>query len=68
MSIQGIQFCDLCGDLILPSDIAPLKMERDGHLSQLHFHNRHEHDCLAQQLCFMEAQYTAEGQLGMALV
>lgn len=57
MSIEGIQFCDLCGDMILSDDVAPIKMEKDGHLSQHHFHNRHNHDCLAQQLCLLEAQF-----------
>jgi hypothetical protein len=59
MSIEGIKFCDLCGDMILSDDVAPIRMEKDGHLSQLHFHNRHDHDCLAQQIYLLEAQCDA---------
>jgi hypothetical protein len=59
MSIEGTKFCDLCGDMIHSHDVAPIKMEKDGHLVQLHFHNRNNQDCLVQQLKLMEEQFEA---------
>lgn len=54
MSIGGINFCDYCGEPVLPYDVAPVKIEEDGHVRQLHFHNRHSEDCLALQLAVMQ--------------
>jgi len=67
MSIEGMKFCDLCGELIHVDDIAPIKVERDGHLSQMHFHNRNHEDCLAQELSFLQEELTAlQGELTAA--
>jgi hypothetical protein len=59
MSIEGIKFCDHCGGAILLDDLAPVKMEKDGHLQRLHFHNRHNADCLAQELSLLESELAA---------
>ena len=59
MSIEGIRFCDLCGEAITLDDLAPVKIEKDGHYQRMHFHNRHSHDCLAQELSLLESQLTA---------
>jgi hypothetical protein len=59
MSIEGIKFCDLCGEAILLDDLAPLKIEKDGHFQRLHFHNRHHEDCLAQELSLLETELAA---------
>lgn len=50
MSIEGVKFCDVCGGAIGLDDIAPVKVDDDGHLVQLHLHNRHANDCLAHKL------------------
>jgi hypothetical protein len=50
MSIEGVKFCDMCGGAIGLDDIAPVKVGEDGHLIQLHLHNRHANDCLAHKL------------------
>jgi hypothetical protein len=59
MSIEGTKFCDRCGGAIFLDDLAPVKMEKDGHLQRLHFHNRHGEDCLAQELSVMESELAA---------
>lgn len=59
MSISGITFCDLCGEPILPDDVAPVKIEVDGHLRQHHFHNRRSEDCLARQLEILDKELAA---------
>jgi hypothetical protein len=59
MSIEGIKFCDLCGEAISHDDLAPIKIEKDGHLQRLHFHNRHREDCLAQEISFLETELAA---------
>ena len=59
MSIEGLQFCDLCGEAIFLDDVAPVRIEREGRLQQCHFHNRHNTDCLAQQLSLLESQLAA---------
>jgi len=59
MSVEGTKFCDLCGESIAPQDIAPVKIERDGHVEQCHFHNRHHADCLAQEILRMESELVA---------
>jgi hypothetical protein len=56
MSIEGIKFCDHCGGAIFLDDVAPVKMERDGHLQLFHFHNRHKTDCLAQEILQLETE------------
>ncbi|HTW80926.1 MAG TPA: hypothetical protein VME23_15370 [Terracidiphilus sp.] len=58
MSIKGIKFCDLCGETICLDDLAPITIEKDGHLQRLHFHNRHSDDCLAQELSLLETELT----------
>jgi hypothetical protein len=57
MSIQGMRFCDVCGGVIGLDDIAPVKVDEDGHLVQLHLHNRHANDCLAQKLTELAEQH-----------
>ena len=59
MSIEGIKFCDLCGEAILVYEVAPVKIERDGHFRQFHYHNRHNQDCLAQELSLLHSEYMA---------
>ncbi len=56
MSIEGINICDFCGEPVLRDDIAPVKIEEEGHLHQRHFHNRHSQDCLAQQLAILQSE------------
>jgi hypothetical protein len=50
MSIEGVKFCDLCGGVISKYDVAPVRVDEGGHLVEMHLHNRHKGDCLAQQL------------------
>ncbi len=59
MSIEGIQFCDHCGEAIFLDDLAPVKIEKDGHFRRMHFHNRHREDCLAQELSLLETELAA---------
>ncbi len=59
MSIEGTRFCDLCGEAIFQDDLAPVKIEKDGHFHRFHFHNRHSNDCLAQELSFLETGLAA---------
>lgn len=54
MSIKGINYCDFCGELIYQDDLAPVKIKKDGHLQQFHFHNRNPEDCLAKQLVILD--------------
>jgi hypothetical protein len=56
MSSGGINFCDFCGEPIFPDDIAPVKIAKDGHLRQHHFHNRHSEDCLAQLFAILDKE------------
>ena len=56
MSIGGFNICDFCGKPVLQDDVAPLKIEEDGHLHQRHFHNRHSQDCLAQQISILQEE------------
>jgi hypothetical protein len=60
MSLEGIKFCDLCGAAIIPVDLAPVKLEEDGHLVQFHYHNRDENDCLAQKLVELTEKFVSE--------
>lgn len=57
MSIEGVTFCDLCGGVVGRYDIAPVRIDDDGHQIQLHLHNRHEADCLAQMLMQLTEQW-----------
>ena len=59
MSIEGNKFCDFCGEPILRDDLAPVRIPKDGHFEQCHFHNRHGQDCLSQQLAILESELTA---------
>ncbi len=59
MSIEGMKFCDLCGEAIFRDDLAPVKIEKDGHFQRFHFHNRHNKDCLAQELSLLETEPAA---------
>ena len=59
MSNEGIKFCDLCGEAIFLEDLAPITIEKDGHLQRLHFHNRHSQDCLAQEFSLLESELAA---------
>lgn len=63
MSIQGVQFCDLCGETIALDALAPIKIEADGHLQQFHFHNRSQDDCLARKLDELREQFEGEAVL-----
>jgi hypothetical protein len=56
MSFGKINYCDFCGELIFPEDVAPVKIEQDGLLRQCHFHNRHSDDCLGQQLTILDKE------------
>ena len=58
MSIEGTKFCDFCGEPILRDDMVPVRIEKEGHLQQCHFHNRHSSDCLSQQLAVLESELT----------
>jgi hypothetical protein len=60
MSIEGIKFCDGCGEMIFSDDVTPIKIEEDGHMQQFHFHNRDEHDCLAHKLDELAAEFAGE--------
>jgi hypothetical protein len=57
MSIEGVTFCDQCGGVVGRYDIAPVRVDEDGHQVQLHLHNRHTDDCLAQMLIQLMEQY-----------
>src|SRR5581483_9917555 len=57
MSIEGIQFCDMCGGAISLHEVAPVRVAESGHLVQLHLHNRHADDCLARKLSELAEQY-----------
>jgi hypothetical protein len=59
MSIEGIKFCDLCGEAIFPDDLTPVTIDKEGHLQRLHFHNRHSEDCLAKELSLLETELAA---------
>lgn len=61
MSIVGINICDFCGEPVLQDDVAPVKIEEDGHVHQRHFHNRHSQDCLAQQLTILQSELVPAG-------
>ena len=65
MSVEGVTFCDQCGGVIGRYDMAPVRVDEDGHRVQLHLHNRHENDCLEQMLVQMTQQY-ASGILAAA--
>lgn len=57
MSIEGVKYCDVCGSAIGVDDIAPIRVNEEGRLAQLHLHNRHSNDCLAQKLSHLAKQY-----------
>jgi hypothetical protein len=59
MSIEGVTFCDQCGGVIGRYEMAPVKVDEDGHLVQLHLHNRYANDCLEQMLVQMTEQYVS---------
>jgi hypothetical protein len=59
MSSEGIKFCDLCGGAIFLDDLAPVMIEKEGHLQRFHFHNRHSEDCLAKELSLLETELAA---------
>lgn len=59
MSISGTIICDFCGEPILLDDVAPVKIEEEGHLRQRHFHNRHAEDCLGRQLEILHNELAA---------
>jgi hypothetical protein len=59
MSFGNINYCDFCGELIFPDDVAPVKIEENGRLHQRHFHNRHPEDCLGQQLTILDNELAA---------
>lgn len=59
MSFEGVKFCDLCGEAIFVDDVAPVKIEHDGHFRQCHFHNRHNQDCLAQEISYLHSEFAA---------
>lgn len=54
MEREEIHYCDYCGDLVYPDEIAPVKMFKDGRLQQFHYHNRHSEDCMAQKLKLLD--------------
>ena len=54
MSFGKIAYCDFCGELIFPDDVAPVKIEETGHVRQRHFHNRNPEDCLGQLLAILD--------------
>lgn len=58
MSVEGMRFCDVCGGAISSHDVAPVRVEENGHLVQLHLHNRHRNDCLSQKLTELAEQYS----------
>jgi hypothetical protein len=60
MSTGGNKFCDVCGGAIGLDDLAPVKVEEEGHFVQLHFHNRHETDCLAQKLMSLNEKFLSD--------
>lgn len=65
MSIEGVTFCDLCGGVVGRYDIAPVRVDEDGHQVQLHLHNRHTSDCLAQMLLQLTEQYAPTALMSM---
>lgn len=60
MVIEGIVYCDFCGNVIFPDDGTPVKIEKDGNLHQFHFHNRHNTDCLAEKIAVLRSQFAAQ--------
>ena len=60
MSIEGVKFCDMCGGAISLHDVAPVRVADNGRMVQLHLHNRHADDCLAQKLNELAEQYAME--------
>ncbi|HEY1757968.1 MAG TPA: hypothetical protein VGG72_21540 [Bryobacteraceae bacterium] len=62
MVIEGITFCDFCGDAAFPDDTTTVKIEVRGTLHQFHFHNRNARDCLAQNLVALKQQFAASTQ------
>lgn len=62
MLVEGLFICDLCGDVIFPDDIAPVKIEKNGKTHQFHFHNRHSTDCLAQEINLLRQRFAAQTQ------
>jgi hypothetical protein len=56
MSIEEIHYCDFCGELVYPYEVAPVKINREGRLQQCHYHNRHSEDCLAQKLSMLDRE------------
>ena len=66
MSIEGVKFCDICGGAIGRDEIAPLKVDEDGHLVQLHLHNRHANDCLSHKLTELAEAYFSRLQATMS--
>jgi hypothetical protein len=50
----------MCGGAISLHDVTPVRVEENGHRVQLHIHNRHANDCLAQKLIEMADQYSNE--------
>jgi hypothetical protein len=55
--MEEINYCDFCGELVYPDDVAPVKMHKDGRLQQFHYHNRHTQDCLAQKLSMLDREF-----------
>lgn len=66
MSVEGMRFCDVCGGAISLHDVAPVRVEENGHQVQLHLHNRHREDCLAQKLTEMAEEYSNRMLAGMS--
>ena len=57
MDREEINYCDYCGELVYPDDVAPVRMARDGKLEQFHYHNRHTEDCLSQKLSMLDREF-----------
>ena len=57
MDREEIKYCDFCGELVYPDDVAPVKITREGRLHQFYYHNRHSDDCLVQKLFMLDREF-----------
>jgi hypothetical protein len=62
MLIEGVVYCHLCGQVILPNDGMPAKAFIKGKLCQFNFHNRTPNDCIAQEIRTLEQQFAVTNE------
>ncbi|HKF48334.1 MAG TPA: hypothetical protein VKB38_13310 [Terracidiphilus sp.] len=54
MKIDGILFCDWCNCIIKTGEGTTVRVKATKKVYELHYHNRHENDCVANK--FKRAQ------------